>query len=121
MRAPHPDRRPPHALQPDARVVLIDVHLHPPGLEPAALIVHEPRLRGVGQLRADAALVVGGGGHPAEQRLQLAAVADAEGEGVGAVVEVLELLQDALVETDGPLGGVGGWGVERRWQVGFRM
>jgi hypothetical protein len=62
--------------------------------------VDEARLRAVRQLRAHAAAGVPRRGHPAEQRLQLAAVADAEAEGVWPVVELLELLEHALVEAD---------------------
>mmetsp|Transcript_18683 Transcript_18683/g.62975 ORF Transcript_18683/g.62975 Transcript_18683/m.62975 type:complete len:440 (-) Transcript_18683:117-1436(-) len=91
MGDPHAQARALHALEEDGGG-RCDLDGAPARLEPARRVVHEARLL---RLRDGVAA-----GHPAKQRHQLAAVADAEREGVGPVAEGLELRREPLVELD---------------------
>ena len=67
------------------------------------LTVSEARLEAIGGVLDEAGLDLVGNalpGHPAEQSQQLAAVADAQAEGVGPLVEALELLPELPIEAD---------------------
>mmetsp|Transcript_1373 Transcript_1373/g.3209 ORF Transcript_1373/g.3209 Transcript_1373/m.3209 type:complete len:403 (-) Transcript_1373:1225-2433(-) len=99
VRHPHAHRGAGHALEHDGGR-LTDGDLAEAALEAAAVVVHKAGL---------VSLLGHTAGHPAEQRHELAAVADAEGEGVGALVKGLKLLANAGAELDagGPaLGAV---------------
>mmetsp|Transcript_9230 Transcript_9230/g.24895 ORF Transcript_9230/g.24895 Transcript_9230/m.24895 type:complete len:446 (-) Transcript_9230:929-2266(-) len=82
-----------HALEHDCRR-LLDLDVGPPALKPARVVVDEPGL----------VLVIEdpvGGWNPAKEGHKLATVANSEREGVGSVVEGVELRLDRLVEADG--------------------
>ena len=77
---------------------------HVSALKTPALVVYKARLLKVRQHRwrtPSGGATCASGGYPAEERHELAAVADAEGPGVLPRVEGLELAEHALVEADG--------------------
>ncbi len=63
--------------------------------------MQEARLLLAGQQRLCCLAAAAGAGHPAQQGHELAAVADAQGPGVGPPIELLELAPQAAVVPDG--------------------
>eukprot|EP00962_Isochrysis_galbana_P010271 scaffold2835_cov105-Isochrysis_galbana.AAC.16 len=93
---PHAERRALHPAEENGGRRL-DLNRRPSRLEPARGVVDEARLLDVAQRRL-------GGGHPTEQSHQLAAVAHAQREGVGAIAEGVELRSRRAREQDEGVG-----------------
>ena len=80
---------------------VLHAHGDPAALKAPARVVPKARLPHVRQLARRAA------GHPAQQRKQLRAVADAQAEGVRAAAEGQELLPEARIAPDGARPALG--------------